>query len=391
MATNPAVIAENGMFGPPIEATAVGAPRRGVLRVAASASEWIFGTASLIVGLSVLATIPVVQLLSLGYLLEVSGRVARVGRLRAGFLGVRTSARIGRIAVGVSILMIPLWIASSLRFSAQLIDPTSRAARGWDLALIVLSVLVLLQIVGACLRGARIRHFLWPRPIQSLRCALQAGAYARARDAVWDFFHELRLPHYFWLGLRGLVGAAAWLVLPVSLLAGASRLRPGPGTVVGVVGGGLLTLVLLHLPFLQARFAQENRLGAMFELRLLRRRFARAPVAFFVALLCTLVLALPLYLLKIEIVPQEAAWLPSLLFVISMFPARLLSGWAMARSGRREAPRHGFWRWTSRLAMLPVALLYVALVYFTQYLSWYGVWSLYEQHAFLVPAPFLGL
>ncbi len=37
--------------------------------------EWIFGTLTLIVALAVLATIPVLQLLSLGYLLEVSGRV----------------------------------------------------------------------------------------------------------------------------------------------------------------------------------------------------------------------------------------------------------------------------------------------------------------------------
>jgi hypothetical protein len=157
------------------------------------------------------------------------------------------------------------------------------------------------------------------------------------------------------------------------------------------LGGTLLALVLLHLPFLQARFAQENRLGAMFELGAIRRRFARAPLAFFLALVCTLVLAIPLYLLKIEIVPREAAWLPSLLFVVSIFPARVLSGWALARSDRRASPRHWFWRWSSRLAMLGVALWYVLLVYFTQYLSWYGVWSLLEQHAFLVPAPFLGL
>jgi hypothetical protein len=391
MATGPTVIGERGTGKPASTATTVGRPRGVVLRALGSTLEWIFGSLTLIVGLSVLATIPVVQMLSLGYLLEVSGRIARSGRLRAGFVGTRKAARLGRIAVGVFLLMIPLWIASSMRFSARLIDPTSRASRGWDAALMVLSVLVLLQIVGACLRGARIRHFLWPRPILSAQLALSQGAYARARDSVWDFFIELRLPYYFWLGLRGFLGASLWLVLPISLLAVASRLRPGPGTLVGLLGGALLALVLLHLPFLQARFAQKNRLVAMFELGQLRRRFARAPLAFFFALLCTLALALPLYLLKIEIVPREAAWLPSLLFVVSIFPARVLSGWALARSERREAPRHWFWRWTSRLAMFGVALMYVLLVYFTQYLSWYGVWSLFEQHAFLVPAPFLGI
>ncbi len=160
---------------------------------------------------------------------------------------------------------------------------------------------------------------------------------------------------------------------------------------VGFAGGGLLAIVLVQLPFFQARFAEQNRLFAAFELRALRRQFGRAPVAFLIALALTLALAVPLYLLKIEILPREAAWLPSLLFVVSIFPARLATGWAMARSNRREKPRHGFWRWTSRLAMVPLVLVYVLIAYFTQYLSWYGVWSLYEQHAFLVPAPFLGL
>jgi hypothetical protein len=72
-------------------------------------------------------------------------------------------------------------------------------------------------------------------------------------------------------------------------------------------------------------------------------------------------------------------------------PARLLTGWAYARARRRESPRHWVFRTVARLAMLPVALAYVAVVYFTQFTSWYGIASLYEQHAFLVPVPFLGL
>jgi hypothetical protein len=358
-------------------------------RAGRSAQEWLFGTLTLIVGLSVLATIPLVQLLSLGYLLEVSGRIARTGRLRAGFVGVRKAARLGRIAAGIGLLMIPLWIGSSLRVSAHLIDPASRAARLWDAGVLALALVVLFQIVTGCLRGAMIRHFLVPRPIHSLRLLLAPDAYSRARDGLWEFVAALRLPYYFWLGLRGFVGAVAWLLLPVSLLAAASRV-PAGGGLVGLLGGAMLALVVLHLPFLQARFAAENRLGAMFELRALRRCFGRAPVAFLVALAFTLVLAIPLYLLKIEIVPREAAWLPSLLFVVSIFPARFLTGWALARSSRRHAPRLWLVRWASRLAMLPLAAIYAVVVYFTQYLSWYGVWSLYEQHAFGVPAPFLG-
>ncbi len=45
----------------------------------------------------------------------------------------------------------------------------------------------------------------------------------------------------------------------------------------------------------------------------------------------------------------------------------------------------------ARLAALPVVALYVFIVWFAQYLSWHGTLSLLEQHAFLVPAPLLGL
>jgi hypothetical protein len=289
----------------------VGVPRwRRALSAIGDAVEWIFGVLALVVGLAVLATIPGAQLLSLGYLLEVSGRIARTGHVRAGFVGVRTAARLGRIAIGVFLLMLPVWFAVSMRNSAWLIDPESRATRVWSAAVVLGAVLVILQIASACLRGGMLRSFLIPRPIRTLRLALAPGAYGRARDAVWDFAVGLRLPYYFWLGLRGFVGAVAWLILPVSLLAAASRLGEAGG-LVGLIGGATLALVLIPLPFLQARFAAENRLGAMFELRRLRRAFGRAPFAFLIALAGTLLLALPLYLLKIEIVPREASGCPA--------------------------------------------------------------------------------
>jgi hypothetical protein len=40
--------------------------------------------------------------------------------------------------------------------------------------------------------------------------------------------------------------------------------------------------------------------------------------------------------------------------------------------------------------MLPIASIYVLIVFLAQYVSWGGFWSLYEQHAFLLPVPFLG-
>src|SRR5207237_9367722 len=139
-------------------------------------------------------------------------------------------------------------------------------------------------------------------------------------------------------GFRGFVGGLAWLALPVTLLALGRVGTPG-AALVGFLGAFLLAVVLLYLPFLQMRLAATNRLSAVFELGAVRADFRRAPWAFAFAFVVTLLFALPLYLLKIEMVPREAAWLPSLVFVAFIFAARLLTGWALARARRREAPR----------------------------------------------------
>lgn len=354
-------------------------------RAACSAGEWVFGLATVVVGLAVLATVPVAQFLSLGYLLEASGRVARTGRLAAGFPGVRQAARVGSIAAGTWLMLLPLWYVSSVAASARLIAPRSPAARGWTMALWVLTVMVVGHIVGAVWRGGRLRHFFWPAPLKVLRLWFRRGAYAQARDAVCEFVARMRLPYLAWLGFRGFVGGLLWLVVPVSLLVAGQRFPA-----LDFLGGGLLIVALLYLPFVQTRFAAENRFGALWEVGGARQWFRRAPLAFVLALLVTLLFALPLYLLKIALIPREAAWLPSLVFVAFIYPARLLMGWACGRGRRRHEPRNFVVRQVARLAMVPIVGAYVFLVFFTQYTSWYGVWSLYEQHAFLLPAPFLG-
>lgn len=377
--------------------------------------EWIFGAVTLTIGLSVLAAIPLVQFLTLGYLLEASGRIARTGRFANGFIGVRTAARAGGLVLGAWLVLLPLRLISSMAADAQLIDPDGPVAGGWRIALTLLTIVGALHIVAACSRGGRLRYFFWPfNFIWLARRLLRGGYYAQARDAVWDFVVSLRLPYYFWLGVRGFAGALVWLAVPISLLALGSHAGPLLGSVrmeihdpraaaflgdfvsafgffIGLMGGILLALVLLYLPFLQVRFAAENRFRAYFELGAVRRHFRRAPWLFAFALLLTLLFALPLYLFKIEIVPREAAWLPGLVFLVFIFPARLLTGWAYGWAEYRTAPRHWFFRWTGRLSMLPVVLIYVLIVFFTQYAVWGGVWSLYEQHAFLLPVPFAGM
>jgi hypothetical protein len=406
-----------------------------------SALEWLFGVFSLLVGLAALGTIPIAQFLSLGYLLEASGRVSRSGRIRDGFVGVRKAARMGSLVFGTWLMLLPLRFVNEMWYSAYLIDAESRVTGRWRVGLLVLTVLMVGHILLAWYCGGRLRHFFWPllapplfvmwlvrrviasetlRPVVKpvvgsisprlladvtrvppltawfppailLAGLLRGRMYSEARDAVCDFVIGLRLPHYFWLGVRGFAGAVAWLFVPIMLLIGATKLPVGLAVLAGLIGSLLLTIVLLYLPFMQAHFAAENRFVAMFELGQVRAMFRRAPIAFWFALLITLLFALPLYLLKIEYLPRETLGLPSAVFVAFIFPARVLTGWAVGRARKREKPRFFLFRWMSRLAALPVVGMYVLIVYLTQYLSWYGSWSLLEQHAFMLPAPFLGL
>ncbi len=354
----------------------------------AGAVEWLFGLGSLVVGLSMLAALPLVQFLTLGYFLESSARVARSGRLRDGLIGVRRAAMIGGVAAGIWLSLIPAWLVGSYARSAELMDPGGRIAHGWRLGLMVVTLISLMHIAVACARGGRLRHFFWPlgHPFWLVRRLRRGGLYSELRDGLWEFAVALRLPYYFRLGLVGFLGTLAWLLAP-ALLIGVNGRAP----VLGVLGALLLAVVVPFLPFLQVRYAVEGRVGALFSPRAVRDRFRRAPWAFAFALLVLLVAAIPLYLLKIEMVPREAAWLPSLVFVIFLAPARILTGWAYARSGRRDRPRHWIIRVLGRLAIVPAALLYVLVVFFSQYTSWGGAYSLYEQHAFLLPVPFLNM
>lgn len=401
------------------------------------ALEWLFGLVSLLACLAVLAAIPIVNLLSLGYLLEASGCVARSGRLRDGFIDIGKFARIGSMVAGTWLWLLVPRLISSLATDAWLIDPEGFSARGWRIAQVTSTVLIVVHILLAWYSGGRLRHFFWPflapfqlaarilfggiigpllrpkiqvispaladdlyveRPLSAwfppaiLVAGMRRGRmYAEARNAVWDFIVSLRLPQYFWLGLRGFAGALAWLLLPsLMLMAGTSG--RGPVTIViGYLGAIAMAWVLLYLPFLQTHFACQNRLSAMFQIREVRAQFRRAPIAYWFALAITLLFALPLYLLKIEPPPRELWWTLTIFFVLFIYPARLLTGWAVGRALHHQQPRFFLSCWLARTAAVPVVLFYVFILFFTQYTSFLGPASILEQHAFLVPVPFLSL
>jgi len=345
----------------------------------------MFGVASLFLGLAVLASLPVGQFLALGYLLEASGRVARTGRVRDGFVGVRTAARLGGVVLACAFLWLPLYVMSIEAEAARIIDPHGTVAKLWEGFLLALAFAFVLHAVGALLWGGRLRHFLNPINIPWLVYrAAQGGLYTEARDRVWNTVVGLRLPYYFWLGVRGFAGAFLWLAFPLLLLGLGHRFWG-----LGLIGAFLFGIVVLYVPFMQVRFARTHRFRAFFEVLKVRQVHRRAPLAFAFALWVHLMFAMPLYLLKIEVIPRDLVFLEGLLFLLFMFPARVLGGWAYARGARRPQPRFWLVRWAGRFAVIPVVLAYVFAVWISQHIGWQGVSTLYEQHAFLLPVPFV--
>lgn len=342
--------------------------------------------------LSVISVLPVLNLLSLGYMLEASARVSASGRWRDGFVGMAQFSRFGKILFGIWLWSLPLRLLHSFWIDARLIDPGGPRTTELQEAFAVATSLVVLHLAWALIRGGKLRHFFWPAPITFIRWLGRPHPVRPVWDSLVRFAQGLALVHFFKTGFFGFVAAATWLAVPVLLLmAGASVKLDGPAFLLSLLGGFLLGVAALFVPFLQTNLARSGSLRSGFAIREVRNLFLRAPFAFWFAILITLLFSIPLYLLKIELAPREVAWLPNLVFVLFLFPARILTGWAVHRGMKRLAPRFWLTRWLARTAVLPVVGTYVLVVWLAQYLSWHGSLSLIEQHAFLVPAPLLGL
>jgi len=349
----------------------------------------LFGIASLIVLLAILAAVPLINFLVLGYLLDAEGRLARTGKLRGAVPLLSLAPRLGAIALCVWLWLLPLRFLANAAADARLIDPAGRVTSRFDVLTTTLAVLIGVHLCFALARGGSVGCFF--RPIKNVRWTIRqlrsGGYFDRAAAEISAFVAGLRLRHHFSLGVRGFAGAFAWLVVPTALFAAANRTEGLP-ILITVFGGILLIPVLAWLPFLQARFAAENRLRALFELRDVRRLFCRAPVAWLLATAAVYVLALPLYLLKIVLLPQDAMWFVTLVFIVSIYPARLLTGWAYGRAVRKERPAWFGVRWICRSLVEPLHVRFICLVFFPQFVGHHGKGVLFEHHAFLLPVPF---
>ncbi|MEE3367982.1 MAG: hypothetical protein VX346_01430 [Planctomycetota bacterium] len=356
-----------------------------------AALRWIlsraFGLASLTLMLSVVAAIPLLNFFALGCLLEAEARVARSGKLRDAFPLVAIAPRIGAIVMGAGIWVLFLRLFSLYVADAQTIAPASTTTSQLRNLLIILATGIALHLCLALARGGSLGCFFRPfKNVLWLRKRLQSGDYwSYAGEHLGSFIAAFRLKHHFWLGLRGYLGAAIWLFPPTALLAVGDG--SGPSTLVSVVGGIWLVFVLSWLPFLQARLAAENRFGAIFEPRRAIECFKRAPFSWALTTILVYALALPLYLLKVRLPPQDAMWLATVVFIVSIYPARILTGLAYGRASRRSKPAWYDLTWLCRTAVLGALLVFVFLLFFTQGIGEHGKRTLFEHHAFLLPWP----
>lgn len=400
-------------------------------------SFWIvrtlFGIGIIVLLLAIVAAVPILSLLVLGYLLDVEGRVARSGRFRDAFPLLVAAPRIGTIVLGTGLWLLPIFFVSGMASDAAFIDLSGLSAGRWEFARVVLSVLIAVHLCLALARGGSLGCFF--RPIKNIRwliselknrpvknktrcprcgeaqkmenahcslCGMDLAAlteedasknlsvensyWQRANRKIGKFLETLQLKYRFLLGIRGLLGALAILLLPTVLFSVAESTKGFP-ILVTVFGGLCLAIVFLYVPFLQANLAVKNRLGAMFELKLVRKMFLQTPFTFFFALLAVYALALPLYLFTAFALPRDAMWLLTLVFIASIYPARVVTGWAFHRATKKlhqnRKPAWFGWRWLCRVLMFATTVAYTFFFFFARDIGTHGKMVLFEHHAFL--------
>lgn len=356
-------------------------------------SYWLikaaFGLASLVLFLAVLAAIPIINLFVLGYLLDVQGRIARTGRLTKALPLLDLAPRFGSIVVGLTLFLFPLSLLASAASDAELIQAGSRTANTLGFLRVVAAIAVALHLGMALARGGGLSCFF--RPIKNARwliAQLRQHQYIdQSAVHLSQFVRDMNLGYYFSMGFRGFVGAAIWL-LPATAVYAAAEKPEGGAVVVTVLGGLMLVVILCWLPILQTRFAAENRFKAFFEIGEVRRQQRKAPALWLLAYLVTFAFSIPLYLFKVISPPQDAMFFITLIFLVTIYPCKLLLGWVYYWSSNRTKTPSVFWRLPWKTTSLLAVGIYVFVLFFTQFIGEQGKTVLFQNHTFLLPSPF---
>ena len=145
------------------------------------------------------------------------------------------------------------------------------------------------------------------------------------------------------------------------------------------------------LPLLQVHQALTGRFLSIFDIRAARRIIRNAPFTWAFATIVLYVFTIPLYGPKVVEIPADAFLLITPFFITLMYPARILVAWAFHKGLNAAKPRWFGLRWTVRLAMIPLLLIYAAFLFVTPTISELGRAAPLQNHAYLSPVPYAEL
>ena len=386
--------------------------------------SWLFhvllGVGFLLPLLAGLAAFPGLSLLSLGFMLEAESEVGRSGRLRSGFPLLPVSTRVGTIGLMVFLFLLPIMALSSVAGAQDVITRLSGLPPGGLKYLkIVLQLLVFSHLLLAIANGGSFGTFLSPFVVM-FRLIAHGFRVIGGRRGLFDFQHPLgnlhqivlrvregtffsginlwadrllnifRPWHHLKVAFKAAVGALCWLVIPTLFLGAASSSpheNPAPTAILSFIGGGLMIPVAAWLPLLQCHQAATGRFSAIFEVHAVREIISRVPLRWAISTILMYALAVPLYLSKIVLPPADAFWLFTPLFILVIYPTRILMGWVYGTGMRKTGRAMLVLRWPTKVFMLPLLGLYSLILFLLPLISEAGPQAMLENHAFLLPVP----
>jgi hypothetical protein len=352
-----------------------------------------FGTVCLILVLAILAAIPGLNILTLGYLIDPQKRVAESGRLRDGFPLMVLAPRLGVIVFFSVLLLVPIrFQAFRVSDAAVILGATHPRVVQMQSFLQVMQWVIAIHLMLAICRGGTVGCFL--RPFKNIAWFLRKLLTGKGREEMSTGTEQVlqlvRPMHHFWIGLKAFVGAILWLLIPTGLLVAYSapgRTAPIFG-VLSVLGGVLMIPVAAWLPQLQVHQAVTGKFRSIFSVRAARHVIRTTPVSWMLTTVLMYLMTLPLYLTKIKLLPADALLVLTPFFIILTYPARILVAWAYHRGTSRLQVAAWPYRWTTKLVILPLLAGYAGFLFVTPLISELGKAAPLENQAFLSPVPY---
>ena len=356
------------------------------------------GLFSLVALLALTAAIPVVNLLALGYLMEIQKRVIQTGKLRSAFYLLPAARRLVGIVLGVTLWLLPIQILAGAARDSWLLAPGTTGTWLWTAGLAGASMLITAHLLLALACGGGWWRFVRPlSSIRRLRVSSKSGEYCRdAHEAIFEFAAAFRFPHLFRLGILGYAAVYVWLAVPTLLFTMLDDPTSRWQIAVFITGCVAMTLTFLWMPLLLAHVAAEGRWRAIIEFKTVRKLAGHTPFCWAIGtaiLFATSVLPM-LYtaLLKNRLPPHDDRWDLMLVFIATVVPARVFVGWVYHRA-RQKARSATSWPWRIWQGVNGVALCfglgwYVYFLHLAQTGGELGQRAIWEFQALLLPLPF---